>query len=183
MEFFSKKTICGSKTNKIAANFCDRGFQTVRPRTFPTSPRIKRQKHTRRRNRADKSADMIEGWNSKHLWKHVYMQAAREAVRTVRKVLSLRTEQNSNAVTYRCVHVPAAACVEVCTRSNTNVLILSNHVVLTRGTNISQVMSSKATKAKALDTGDTHWSSVVKGLFSQRPSQTQTKWDQELHFH
>jgi len=35
------------------------------------------------------------------------------------------------------VHVPADACVEACTRSHTNVLILSNHVVLTRGSNIS----------------------------------------------
>jgi len=79
--FFSKKkTIFGSKTKKIAANFCNRGIQTVRSRTFPTSPRIKRQKHTRRRNGEDESAAMIEGWNSKHLWKHVCMQAAREAV-------------------------------------------------------------------------------------------------------
>jgi len=74
---------------------------------------------------------------------------------TVQKVLSLWTEQNCNAVIARCVHVPAAACVEACTRSNTNVLILSNHVVLTRGSNMSQVMSSKATKEKALDMGDT----------------------------
>jgi len=85
------------------------------------------------------------------------------SLRTVQKVLSLRTEQNSNAVTCRCVHVPAAACVEACTRSNTNVLILNNHVVLTRGSIISQVMSSKATKEKALDTGDTHWSGIVEG--------------------
>jgi len=28
---------------------------------------------------------------------------------------------------------------------------------------MSQVMSSKATKEKVLDTGDTHWSGVVKG--------------------
>ena len=42
--------------------------------------RIKRQKHTRRRNRADESAATIEGWNSKNLWTHVSLQAAREAV-------------------------------------------------------------------------------------------------------
>jgi len=36
-------------------------------------------------------------------------------------------------------------------------------VVLMQGLNISQTMSSKATKGKSLDTGDTHWSSVVKG--------------------
>jgi len=77
----------------------------------------------------------------------------------LRTVLSLRTEQNCNALTARCVHVPAAACIEACTRSNTNVLILSNHVVL----DMSQVMSSKATEEKALDMEDTHWSGVVKG--------------------
>jgi len=36
-------------------------------------------------------------------------------------------------------------------------------VVLTPGSNISQSMSSKATKGKALDTEDTHWIGVVKG--------------------
>jgi len=43
-------------------------------------PRIKRQKYTRKRNGADESAATIEGWDSKHLWKHVCMQAARETV-------------------------------------------------------------------------------------------------------
>jgi len=75
-DFFRKKTSFGTKTKKIAANFCNRGIQTVRPRTLPTSPRIKRQKHTRRRNGADESAAMIEGWNWKYIWKHVCMQAA-----------------------------------------------------------------------------------------------------------
>ena len=44
------------KTKKFAADFCNRAIQTVCPRTFLTSPRIKGQKHTRRRNRADESA-------------------------------------------------------------------------------------------------------------------------------
>ena len=48
-------------------------------------------------------------------------------LRTVQKVLYLRTDQNCIAVSERCVHVPATACVEACTRNNTNVLILSNH--------------------------------------------------------
>jgi len=64
---FKKKTIFGSKTKKIAANFCNRRIQTVCLRTFPTSPPIKGQKHTRRRNEADEFAAMMEGWNSKHL--------------------------------------------------------------------------------------------------------------------
>jgi len=65
------------------------------------------------------------------------------------------------------VHVPAAACVQSCTRSNTNVIILSNHEVLTRGSNISQVMSSKATKEKALDT-----TGVLETVFVQYISQS-----------
>jgi len=41
MGFFRGKTMSfGSKTKKFASNFSNRGIQTVRPRTFPTSPRI-----------------------------------------------------------------------------------------------------------------------------------------------
>jgi len=76
---FSKKMIFGSKTKKKSRQI----FATVefKPSVHERfQPRIKRQKNTRRRNRADESAAMIEGWNSKHLWKHVCMQAAREVV-------------------------------------------------------------------------------------------------------
>jgi len=46
MGFFSKKrTIFGSKTKKIAAIFCNRGIQTVRSQTFPTSNQ-KTEAHT-----------------------------------------------------------------------------------------------------------------------------------------
>ena len=52
-----------------------------RPRTFPT-PNQETQAHTEgeaeQRNPLQRFA-MIEGWNSKHLWIPVCMQAAREA--------------------------------------------------------------------------------------------------------
>ena len=70
-----KKTIFGSKTKKFAANFDNRGIQTVRPRKFPTSPQgIQAQ------NGVDESVAMMEVWNSKHFWKHMCMKVAREAV-------------------------------------------------------------------------------------------------------
>ena len=53
------------QNQKIRCNFFTTvGIQTVRPRTFPTSPRIKGQKQTQRRNGADESTAMMEGWNS-----------------------------------------------------------------------------------------------------------------------
>ena len=56
---------------------------------------------------------MIEGWNSKHPWKHVCMQAAREVVHwacgRLKKSWAWRTEQNANAV-------PCKVCARSCCR-------------------------------------------------------------------
>jgi len=59
MGFFPKKKIFGPKTKNIAANFCNRGIQTVRPRTFPTSDQ-ETQVHTEeKRNRRICRGDLL----------------------------------------------------------------------------------------------------------------------------
>jgi len=142
MGFSSQKNkIFGSKTKKIVANFCNRRIQTVRPRTFPTSPQgteaHREEKRNRRICRYDGGVEFEASLET-----HVHVTCpwgSALSLRTVQKVLSLRTEQNFNAVTTRCAHIPPAACVEACTRNHTKVLILRNHVVLTRGSNMSLI--------------------------------------------
>ena len=117
------------KTKKIAANFFNRGIQTVVPRTFPTSNQ-ETQAHpeggTELMNPTQRFA-MIEGWNSNHLWKcklpvkRILQCRSRQALslRTVQKVLSLRTELNSNAVT--CKVCARSRCEQIMSRVSSRI--------------------------------------------------------------
>ena len=118
MGFFSKKPkpFLAPKPNNSRQIFAAVEFKPSVHERF--QPRIKRQTHTRIKNGADESAAMIEGWNSKHLWKHVYTQPARRTVylacRRFKKSWACELSRTPTLQLARCVHVPAAACVEEC---------------------------------------------------------------------
>jgi len=80
----------------------------------------------------------------------------------------------------RCEHVPAAACVEACTRSNTNVLILRNHVVLTRGSNISQANHTAVIAQFNIDTHNKNWVACIQeSIFTSKSANIYICWKWE----
>jgi len=109
--FVPKKTILAPKPKKFAANFCNRGIQTVRSRTFPTSNQ-ETQAHTEEKrsrricrrgllwSRAGIRSIFGNACACKLPVRYILQCRSRQALslRTVQKVLSLRTELNSNAV-------------------------------------------------------------------------------------
>ena len=154
----------GSKTPKIRGKFCNTGIHTVVHTHF--QPRTKIHKHIWREKRSRRINNRSLPWSKagvRSVFGNAY--ACKMPVTHIlhcgsRQVLSLWTELNSNAVNCK---VCASSCCRLRWGVDAQQNQCTNHVVLTWGSNISQAMSSKATKGKALDTGDTHWSGVVEG--------------------
>jgi len=101
MGFFPKKNDFWLQNKKFAANFGNRRVQTVRPRTFSTSNQeteaYTEEIRSRRICRYDRGLE-IEASLETRVHSSCPWDSAL-SLRTVQKVLSLRTEQHSNAVT------------------------------------------------------------------------------------